>query len=424
MDRELRIQKLKEIQTSEPYMTGIRIPYKGEKRVFSAFRIPISCLVYNKYNGRILSLVKSYEKQFHPLDAENEEDKKMIEKFLWDSREDRNNITMKDIAEYGQKVYGIVTSDGIIIDGNRRALILNKIYSNPKDWPNNDVTNCQYFIAVILPSDADRKEIMRLETTFQMGEDRAVDYNPIEKYLKCRDLKEIGFNEIEIASMMSQKESQIKEWLQIMKLMEDYLDYLGYNGIYTRLDKREDHFINLYNNLKKIKKEASWECDDLDINELKFVCFDHIRALWEGKDFRSISKPTNSIFCTSKDIWNVFLEEHKNIMKSLQEKTVNELIEEHHDEELPKVLEGRDTDWTKSVIGPMKGNVNKNLRKLDDLEEANKPLELAKRALSTLTSINKEANQLYEEPQVMTVLKSINKETWDLMQLIKKGRAS
>ncbi len=30
-----------------------------------------------------------------------------------------------------------------------------------------------------------------------------------------------------------------------METMEDYLDYLEYNGIYTQLDGREDQFISL-----------------------------------------------------------------------------------------------------------------------------------------------------------------------------------
>jgi hypothetical protein len=153
-------------------MTGIRIRYKGEIKEFNAYKIPLEYLIYNKYNGRIGSSVKSYEKQYHEIDAENPKHKEIIEKFLWDSKVERNNTTEKNLVLNGQKRHGIVTADGVIIDGNRRAMLLNRIYANRDEWQKeNNVENCQYFISVILPEDADPKEIQRLETTYQMGED-------------------------------------------------------------------------------------------------------------------------------------------------------------------------------------------------------------------------------------------------------------
>jgi hypothetical protein len=186
MDKNLRIQKLGEIiKSEEPEMTGISIRYKGEKKRFNAYKIPLKYLIYNKYNGRIGSLVKSYEREKKELDASIEEDKKIIEKFLWDSKADRNKATMQSLVEDGQKIYGIVTSDGVIIDGNRRAMLLNKIHSERHTYSKkHNVDHSEFFVAVILPGDATPKEIQKLETTYQMGEDKKLDYNPIEKYLK------------------------------------------------------------------------------------------------------------------------------------------------------------------------------------------------------------------------------------------------
>lgn len=47
-----------------------------------------------------------------------------------------------------------------------------------------EVEKCKYFLAIILPDDAEEKDIQQLETIYQMGEDDKLDYNPIEKYLK------------------------------------------------------------------------------------------------------------------------------------------------------------------------------------------------------------------------------------------------
>ena len=76
-----------------------------------------------------------------------------------------------------------------------------------------------------------------------MGEDDKLDYNPIEKYLKCKELKRLGLTEENIAEFMVEKPSQIRKWLSILKLMEEYLQEYDYDGIYTRLKKTEGPFV-------------------------------------------------------------------------------------------------------------------------------------------------------------------------------------
>ena len=66
-----------------------------------------------------------------------------------------------------------------------------------------------------------------------MGEDAKVDYNPIEKYLKTRDLRESGFMNEDIADFMGITKAQVKENLEVLDLIDDYLSTYGYDGIYT-----------------------------------------------------------------------------------------------------------------------------------------------------------------------------------------------
>lgn len=44
----------------------------------------MEALIYNQYNGRIGSVVKSYEKQSHTLNPELDSDITLIETFLWE----------------------------------------------------------------------------------------------------------------------------------------------------------------------------------------------------------------------------------------------------------------------------------------------------------------------------------------------------
>ena len=132
MDAATRKAKLEELRknNNNKAMTGIPLRYKGTTRTEVVWRIPLDYLIYNKYNGRIGSEVLSYEKQNGELNAELDSDRKTIEKFLFLSKEDRNKATMKSLLESGQQRHGIVTADGVIVDGNRRAMLLNKLFHN------------------------------------------------------------------------------------------------------------------------------------------------------------------------------------------------------------------------------------------------------------------------------------------------------
>lgn len=427
MNKELRKQKLTALQNgSQSYMTGVRIQYKGENQPFNVYKIPLEYLVYNKYNGRIGSLVKSFEKQNHLLDATAPNDVEIIEKFLLEINPQRNEFTMKSLAEDGQRQHGIVTNDGVIVDGNRRAVLLNTIYRNREAWRAKgvDVEASAYFIAVILPEDIGQKEIVKLETEYQMGEDAKLDYNPIEKYLRSRDLKDVhGFKISEIARMMGESESSIEKYLQIMEVMEDYLDYLGYQGIYTRLEKREGQFVDLNTYLRRYKNGnssmADWNYQDIDIADLQAICYDYIRAQYEGKEFRYIAQASksNSAFC-KKAVWDIFSNDHIEDMQNIQEKPLNQYISENPDADLTKLLRQRDEEWSRQVENDLKKNLGKAKRRLEDINEADQPLQLAQKALDTLRSINTESDSFVSE-ELALVLKQIGSLSYEYGKLIK-----
>lgn len=423
MNQKERLKQLDSLRaTKTPYKMD-DIIYRGEKKLLPVFEIPIEYLVYNKYNGRVLSMVKSYERQFHPLNMENKADKKTIEKFLWESKVARNKITMEDLKEYGQKKIGIVTKDGIIIDGNRRASILNRIAQEKNSGP-------MYFKAIILDDtlDDNPREIMRLETTYQIGEDDKLDYNPIEKYLKCKDLTEIGFETAEIAKMMGSTEAKINEWLAIMRLMDDYLENLGYNGIYTRLEKLEGQFVDLNRFLKSYEKGTSyadWSYKESDISDLKAICFDYMRARYEGKEFREIASLSkkDSFFCKQK-VWEKFRDDHFKKIDPINNKelSIDELRKKDQQENLSTILKIRDDDWKSNAATVLKGNLEKTRRRLQDFNKENAPLILLRRAKDTLSSINTDVEPFYNDANVLSLIKEISSLTQKYQRIINNSQ--
>lgn len=416
MTESERKQALIDIQaTKEPAMTGITLTYNGENKTFNAYRIPLDILVYNPYNGRIGSEVKSFERQHHRLNPENPADVKVIEDFLWKSKEKANEATMQSLLKDHQKQFGIVTADGMIIDGNRRASLLNKLWRD-NSINANDKQHCRFFLAIILPQDADKKEIIRLETTYQMGEEAKLDYNPIEKYLKCGDLIEAGFNESEIASFMAIPKPQVLMYLRVLKLMDEYLESYGYEGMYTQLSG-EDSFQKLDAALRGYTSggvSGMWDYDlESDVSDLKAVAFDYIRLGMEQTAFRDIiRKPTatnrSSSFFACKDIWEDFVERHFDIVEAATEQSVQDIIDQNPDSDLTKLLRARDNAWISQVREQMDANFTASKDRLSNKQSAAAPAQLLNKAISALSSIDTTQDTFLHDPLVKTLLQTID----------------
>ena len=286
--------------------------YDDKLTVFPVYQIPLNSLIYNKYNGRIKSAVLSYESgRGRKLDPKNPEDKKIIENYLFESAENRNEKTLQSLKNYGQQEVGIVTKDLIVIDGNRRSSLLSKLF--------RDGNSVDYFKAIILPDTLENNviEIIKLETNYQMGVDNKVEYKPIEKYLRCKELiEDYNVSIDEVAKLMAEKSTRISQWMNILSLMEEYLDYLDSPNVYTRLDKKEGHFVDLNNYLKQTNNNK----------ELKEVYFDFIRLGLPVQRVRVIGNPKDnlSLFANS-ELWKPFYAEHISIKKTLVEAKFHEV---------------------------------------------------------------------------------------------------
>lgn len=423
MDRLSRKQKLEELVKDQNNikMTGIPLRYRGQTTQQNVYRIPLSFLVYNKYNGRIASAVFSYEKQNGKLDPEKETDNKIIEKYLWESKIERNEFTLDNLKKNGQQRYGIVTADGIIVDGNRRAMLLNKLYRD------NGIDHAEYFLAIILPQDATEKDINELEAAYQLGEDDKLDYNPIEKYLKCRQLTKSGTNEKRIAELMGEKESQIKEWLEILGLMDKYLSNYGYDGMYTRL-VADTAFVDLFKYLKSYResnkntRSMDWQPGKSDLSDLQTICFDYIRAGFEVRDIREIAKTgkAGSIFFY-EGLWDEFKNEHNNNIP--EEKSVEDLRAECASTDLSKLLRKRDEDWKKEIEDKFTNNLDKHKRRLEDRRDVNKPAILLDRALNTLQQVNITGQEGFatDSNTLLLIIADIEKIVCEMKRVLEKS---
>lgn len=412
MNKETRIKKIQEVidrNKGNRDLLKQEIMWEDQLVSNTVYKIPLEYLVYNKFNGRILSRTKSLEKQKHSIDVETDEGKAKIEQLLWDSKEDRNKKTLTSISKFGQQRVGIITKDGIIIDGNRRAMLLNRI---PK---------FDYFKAIILPVTLEENpiEIEKLETTYQMGEDEKLGYNPVEKYLKAKTILDklkptIGEDEAvkRISDWMGEKPSTVREYLGVMETMDEYLQTLEYDGIYTQLDGREDQFITLttwINNYYDTEsKKAGWAYSNLDVDELKAIAFDYIRVRYEGKEFRLLAHGLKeNHFFGDRDIWSSFSENHFESTGELEEIEIN-----YDSPNLKHHLDDRDSKFIELVKNTFQENVRKHNQKIQYNRAADKPGKGVQNSIDSFDSINK-GHKNFSDQEVQDLVEKLGNKVFE-----------
>lgn len=299
----------------------LKIRDKINHKVYS---IPIEFLRYNDLNGRIASFVESSKAVGEPLHYDTS--KKTIEEYLWNSDEKANKNTKKSISEDGQQRPGIISADGIVLDGNRRLMLLNKLFEETGD------SKFSRFNTIILDESFTEKEIYDLEGYLQFGIDPQAEYKPIEKYLMVNRRIKAGMTPKEISKSVNErfKEKEIIEFYEMFNLMDEYLDYIGSKGNYELLSFRkvEDSIKTLNSQIKKLQKNShssqkKWDVGNDEITDMKLIYFDLIRLAVSSdtKDYRQLVS-SNGNLLEFKDEWKKFSDTHFEITKDIKIKSM------------------------------------------------------------------------------------------------------
>lgn len=403
--REEAKQKIKAIlDNQKPVKTGQTLPIRSGT-TFSVYLIPIEYLAPNVLNDRIAWKIREFEaEKGRKLSPNNQDDVEFVYDLIEKESPKENDKTLKDLAEKGQQVDGIITKDGIIIDGNRRATLLRKLFKGAASKFNKNLEEFRFFKAIVLSEDIDDKEIMALETRIQIGEDKKLDYNPICIYIKVDNLSKAEYNDQQIANYMNITESDVKERRETFKLMNEYLEAIGKPNHFTLLEGLEDQFINTKTVFKRMDNGTyatyDWDYTDEDVANFKQVCYDYLRAKFEGKKYRDIliGKPnkTNGVFI-KKSVWDDFLKNHENIV----------------DKNNPQ----NEKDWETLGKKQFAANLKNASEKLDDVINEKNVTSLINTILGkvkTLTECLKEDGELNSEDY--DNLKQANSDIWQILK--------
>jgi hypothetical protein len=104
--------KIQECLKNNPIRTGVKLPIRpGE--TFDVYKIPIEYLVPNLANDRIAWKIREFEAiNNRKLSYESEEDINYVYELIEGEHPRENDKTLRDIAQKGQQLNGVITNDG------------------------------------------------------------------------------------------------------------------------------------------------------------------------------------------------------------------------------------------------------------------------------------------------------------------------
>ena len=121
------------------------------------------------------------------------------------SEQDGFGSLKEDVRSRGQQEPAIITADGILINGNRRAAALRSLLED-------NYLNAGYIRCLVLPEDATVAEIVDLEAELQIARTFKQDYSWVNEALLIQELYDReGKNFENVAKRMHRKTSEVRD---------------------------------------------------------------------------------------------------------------------------------------------------------------------------------------------------------------------
>jgi hypothetical protein len=387
-----------------PANFSVKKSFGGKSKVYPVYRISLEKLLYNEQNSRIATsisqvLEKDNKKDFSEYTLE--EKREILHNLIRNSSKDPKTFenTKNSILEIGQTEPGVVSNDGIIIDGNRRYTCLLELQEKDQQF--------RFFNAVIFDEELEvfghDKQLKLFELREQRGKDKQVDYDPIDKLVDIYNsvIKSRPNSETPLVTKEEYREScklskvAFNTDCEVTLLLVDFLKYINAEGKFY-IAKH----LYLDGPLRELENILKGISGDAEKNRVKHIAFCHFYTQSDSKMTPYIRKLRNIIKSERK---NEFLNQSETAVEEILEKlpqgrttTIEDIDEIHKDNIVDKLTKPFDETMDKinakkSCNEPEK-NINKALTLLSGIDTK----KFSKISKTDLEKIKQECNSIKE----------------------------
>ncbi len=234
-------ESLKDMQTGEKY----QVNYRGKYRPLPVIEVPIELPVYRIENIR----TKSLQKQWLALHKELPRDLFVNDPFSIESQEaqhqilkllvDKENLfkTFKENDKLQQTDPLICSSDGIIVNGNRRLCAWRELYYNNR----TKYAHFQTVRVAVLP-DSDPQGMYDLEVSLQIHSDMKAEYVWHAIAADYQEKFDLGIDINVLADKQNKKPEEIHTYIECYNYAAQYLESIGHPDEWMLVDKQWEAF--------------------------------------------------------------------------------------------------------------------------------------------------------------------------------------
>ena len=272
-----RILEIKQALSEQEIAGGrptFTVSIKGEFKHLTVFRISTDLPKFRIENGRTIRKQKERQNARPELvevfkDRSSESAQQAQYEILLEMVSEENLIDL--IKEEGQRDPLILTSEGYVLNGNRRLAAIRKLGEKEK--------NDRYrYVDVVMLQQLPETEIATIEMGLQMAREGKAKYNWLDSLLvveRCMEELDMPFETVVKALRTTSKALTTKQ--HMLSLVKEYLDNLGQSGEFFRLEKDEQAFKTLSEMLKQ------WKTVPAVRDRLKTEAFGLIANKLDGK---------------------------------------------------------------------------------------------------------------------------------------------
>ena len=356
----------------EPTTLSRKLTIDGVTKAYPVYRVRLDQLFYNDQNDRIATWISQYKNE-HGEDAfdqlERESYNAVIEQFIIQSNEAAIEKTQMNIALVHQREPGVILSDGRIIDGNRRYTCLHRLAASDPEF--------DWFETVILDTsiETDKKQIKMLELAIQHGEEKKVDYNPIDRLVGVyQDIVETELLTVEeYAFSTNETVFEVKKRIESAMLLVDFLDYIHMPKQWHIA--RDYQVVSVISDLQPLLRK----CATLEMRQkVKNAVFANIlmRTIGDSRKFiRNLSSMMDSGF------FSAYIKDQERICEALRE-DINEAAPENKN----------DLDFFVSTHEEAAENLqmslDRSLLKTKRHETRNRPSQIVSKSINLLKDVD------------------------------------
>ncbi|MGW5411788.1 hypothetical protein [Actinomadura geliboluensis] len=234
--RELVQERLKQAAAEDGAKVTVDWRGAGQRHLY-VISMPVSMLYFNPDTHRVRAQRTLDPERNRILDERpwSEEGQEYLRYLLTRDPKDLSKTDpdyaalLDELEEFGQRDPGIISPDGILVDGNTRCAALRELGK-------------EHIRVGVLPEDTSRQDINNVELSLQLRRDKRRDYSYLNRLIAVEEELAAGRKQEDVARAFNIKLPTLKRDRWVFELINDAIDRSKTDeGAGLRLVDFEDH---------------------------------------------------------------------------------------------------------------------------------------------------------------------------------------